>query len=98
MGSKVAIMIYAVLNSFMGIGSSFTSLQVLAKSKMSAAYFLEVIDHEDTMKNDGKVVPSDNRGDIVFSDIGFKYAIRDTQVLNHLNLTIHEDEMLGIVG
>lgn len=48
-GSEVAILVYAVLNSFIGIGNSFTCLQVLEKSRMSAAYFLDVIDHKDEM-------------------------------------------------
>ena len=98
-GSEVAIIVYAVLNSFIGIGSSFTCLQALEKSRMSAAYFLDVIDHKDEITEpDSPIVPQNSLGEICFKDIDFKYASRDIQVLHGLNLTIHENEMLGIVG
>ena len=35
-----------------GIGSAFTSLVQLSKARMSAAFFLEVIDHKDEMVTD----------------------------------------------
>ena len=98
-GSEVAILVYAVLNSFIGIGNSFTCLQVLEKSRMSAAYFLDVIDHKDEMTEaESPVTPQSSHGEICFKDIDFKYASRDIQVLQGLNLTIRDNEMLGIVG
>ena len=62
--------------------------------------FLDVIDHKDEVntENQSGIRPESSKGDIVFKDIDFKYASRDSQVLNHLNMTIHEDEMLGIFG
>ena len=99
-GGEVVVVIMAILQSFPGIGGSFSSLINLAKSRMSAAYFLEVIEHEDVMDSSGFMgkTPESNRGDIVFKNVDFKYASRDTQVLKQLNFTIHENEMIGIVG
>ena len=91
----------AVVSTFPGFGSAFSGLVSLSKSRMAAATFLSVIDHKDELPapdDESGVKPENAKGDVVFSDISFKYASRDSQVLNHLNLTIHEDEMLGIVG
>ena len=97
-GSEVIIVAFAVLQSFVGMGSAFTSIEALAKSRMSAAYFLDVIEHKDEMVDKKGETPASNKGDIVFSDVSFKYKSRDATILNHLNLTIHENEMVGIVG
>ena len=100
-GGEVVTIMMTVLNAFLGVGSSFVSLTTLARSRLSAGLFLSVIDHEDKLPSpddQSGVKPENAKGDIVFNDISFKYASRDNQVLNHLNLTIHEDEMLGIVG
>ena len=99
-GGEVVVVVMAILQSFPGIGGSFSSLINLAKSRMSAAYFLQVIEHEDAMDSMGSngTTPESNRGDIVFKDVDFKYASRDMQVLKQLNFTIHENEMIGIVG
>ena len=99
-GGEVVVVVMAILQSFPGIGGSFSSLINLAKSRMSAAYFLQVIEHEDAMDSMGSngTTPESNRGDIVFKDVDFKYASRDTQVLKQLNFTIRENEMIGIVG
>ena len=97
-GSEVIIVAFAVLQSFVGMGSAFTSIEALAKSRMSAAYFLDVIEHKDEMVDKKGETPASNKGDIVFSDVSFKYKSRDAMILNHLNLTIHENEMVGIVG
>ena len=100
-GGEVVTIMMTVLNAFLGVGSSFVSLVDLAKSRLSAGRFLSVIDHEDKLPSpddESGMKPESAKGDIVFNDISFKYASRDNQVLNHLNLTIHEDEMLGIVG
>ena len=97
-GSEVIIVAFAVLQSFVGMGSAFTSIEALAKSRMSAAYFLEVIDHKDEMVDTKAIRPASNKGAIEFKDVSFKYKARDTMILNHLNLTIRENEMIGIVG
>ena len=100
-GGEVVTIMMTVLNAFLVVGSSFVSLVGLAKSRLSAGLFLSVIDHKDELPSpddESGVKPENAKGDVVFSDISFKYASRDAQVLNHLNLTIHEDEMLGIVG
>ena len=97
-GSEVIIVAFAVLQSFVGMGSAFTSIEALAKSRMSAAYFLEVIDHKDEMVDTKAIRPASNKGAIEFKDVSFKYKSRDTMILNHLNLTIRENEMIGIVG
>ena len=99
-GGEVLTIMLVVLTSFMNFGSSITCLVSLAKSRLSAGLFLDVIDHKDEVntENQSGIRPESSKGDIVFKDIDFKYASRDSQVLNHLNMTIHEDEMLGIVG
>ena len=97
-GGEVVAVNFALLQSFMALGNAFTSLQALAKSCMAAAFFLEVIDHKDEMVDKKGEKPASNKGDIVFSDVSFKYKSRDAMILNHLNLTIHENEMVGIVG
>ena len=99
-GGEVITIMNVVLNSFLSFGASFVGLVSLAKSRLAAGLFLDVIDHKDKVNVDNQsgIRPESNKGDIEFKDIDFKYASRDTQVLNHLNMTIHEDEMLGIVG
>ena len=97
-GGEVVVVMMAVLQAISGIGSAFSSLVQLSKSRMAAAFFLEVIDHKDEMVDKKGEKPASNKGDIVFSDVSFKYKSRDTMILNHLNLTIHENEMIGIVG
>ena len=99
-GGEVLTIMLVVLTSFMNFGSSITCLVSLAKSRLAAGRFLDVIDHKDEVntENQSGIRPESSKGDIVFKDIDFKYASRDSQVLNHLNMTIHEDEMLGIVG
>ena len=99
-GGEVLTIMNVVLNSFVAFASSFVCLTSLAKSRLSAALFLEVIDHQDQTPREqsSEMCPNSAKGDIEFRDVDFRYASRDTQVLNHLNLTIHENEMLGIVG
>ena len=97
-GGEVVVVMMAVLQAISGIGSAFSSLVQLSKSRMAAAFFLEVIDHKDEMVDKKGETPASNKGDIVFSDVCFKYKSRDAMILNHLNLTIHENEMVGIVG
>ena len=97
-GGEATVINFAVLQSFMGLGNAFTSIQSLAKSCMSAAFFLEVIDHKDEMVDTKAMRPASNKGAIEFKDVSFKYKSRDTMILNHLNLTIRENEMIGIVG
>ena len=97
-GGEATVINFAVLQSFMGLGNAFTSIQSLAKSCMSAAFFLEVIDHKDEMVDTKAIRPASNKGAIEFKDVSFKYKSRDTMILNHLNLTIRENEMIGIVG
>ena len=97
-GGEVIVVMMAVLQAIQGIGSVFTSLVQLSKACMSAAYFLEVIDHKDEMVDTKAIRPASNKGAIEFKDVSFKYKSRDTMILNHLNLTIRENEMIGIVG
>ena len=97
-GGEVVVVMMAVLQAISGIGNAFTSIVQLAKARVAAAFFLEVIDHKDEMVDKKGEKPASNKGDIVFSDVSFKYKSRDAMILNHLNLTIHENEMVGIVG
>ena len=97
-GGEVVVVMMAVLQAISGIGSAFSSIIELTKARVAAAFFLEVIDHKDEMVDKKGEKPASNKGDIVFSDMSFKYKSRDVMILNHLNLTIHENEMIGIVG
>ena len=97
-GGEVVVVMMAVLQAISGIGSAFSSIIELTKARVAAAFFLEVIDHKDEMVDKKGKKPASNKGDIVFSDVSFKYKSRDAMILNHLNLTIHENEMVGIVG
>ena len=97
-GGEVVVVMMAVLQAISGIGSAFSSIIELTKARVAAAFFLEVIDHKDEMVDKKGEKPASNKGDIVFSDVSFKYKSRDAMILNHLNLTIHENEMVGIVG
>ena len=97
-GGEVVVVMMAVLQAIQGIGAAFTSLVQLSKARMSAAFFLEVIDHKDEMVDTKAIRPASNKGAIEFKDVSFKYKARDTMILNHLNLTIRENEMIGIVG
>ena len=97
-GGEVVVVMMAVLQAIQGIGGAFTSLVQLSKARMSAAFFLEVIDHKDEMVDTKAICPASNKGVIEFKDVSFKYKSRDTMILNHLNFTIRENEMIGIVG
>lgn len=98
-GGEVIIVFYSLLNSFSGIGNSFTSLQALERSRMAASMFLHVINHKDKEeKNKQYHQPSSNHGLIKLSDVCFEYSSRSQLILNHLNLSIHDNEMIGIVG
>ena len=96
-GGDLLIVLCGVMNSFIGVGTAFSAIQAIEKTRASAACFIDIIEHQDTMKS-GKDTPSSSKGDIVYKDVDFKYASRDAQILKHLSLTIHENEMLGIVG
>ena len=97
-GGNIIVVMMAVLQGISGIGSAVFSIVQLSKSRTAAAFFLEVIEHKDEMVDKKGEKPASNKGDIVFSDVSFKYKSRDATILNHLNLTIHENEMIGIVG
>ena len=96
-GGDVLIVLCGVMNSFLGLGPAFNAIQAIKKTCASATSFLKVIEHEDTMQS-GSITPGSSKGDVVYKDVDFKYASRDTQVLKQLNFTIHENEMIGIVG
>ena len=50
-------------------------------------------------KNDGELIPVfDSESVIEFKDVSFRYPGTERMVLDHLNLTIHGDEKLSIVG
>ena len=96
-GGDVLIVLCGVMNSFLGLGPAFSAIQAIRKTCASASSFVKVIEHEDLMQS-GSIIPSSSKGDVVYRDVDFKYASRDTQVLKQINLTIRENEMLGIVG
>ena len=85
------------VTGFMGLGAAFYAIQAIQSTRASATCFMKVIEHEDAMQS-GSITPSSSKGDVVYKDVDFKYASRDTQVLKQLNFTIRENEMIGIVG
>ena len=91
------LVILCGVTGFMGLGAAFYAIQAIQSTRASATCFMKVIEHEDTMQS-GSITPSSSKGDVVYKDVDFKYASRDTQVLKQLNFTIHENEMIGIVG
>ena len=97
-GGDLVVIMCGVMNSFTGLGAAFNAIQAMEKTKASTACFVNVIEHKDEMVDKKGEKPASNKGDIVFSDVSFKYKSRDAMILNHLNLTIHENEMVGIVG
>ncbi|CBK22352.2 uncharacterized protein [Blastocystis hominis] len=96
-GGDLLIVLCGVMNSFLGLGPAFSAIQAIKKTCASATSFVKVIEHEDAMKS-GSTTPSSSKGDVVYKNVDFKYASRDTQVLKQLNFTIRENEMIGIVG
>ena len=96
-GGDLLIVLCGVMNSFLGLGPAFSAIQAIKKTCASATSFVKVIEHKDSMHS-GSITPSSSKGDVVYKDVDFKYASRDTQVLKHLNFTIRENEMIGIVG
>ena len=78
-------MMMAVFQAIRGIGSAFTSLVQLSKARMSAAFFLEVIDNKDEMVDTKAIRPASNKGAIEFKDVSFKYKSQDTMILNRFD-------------
>ena len=91
------LVILCGVTGFMGLGAAFFAIQAIQSTRASATCFMKVIEHKDSMHS-GSITPSSSKGDVVYKDVDFKYASRDTQVLKHLNFTIRENEMIGIVG
>ena len=61
--------------------------------------FLQIMDSDiDIFSHDGAVELKDPKGDICFKDVAFEYSDDHTQVLTHLNLTIHHGEKIALVG
>ena len=78
-------MVMAVFQAIRGIGSAFTSLVQLSKARMSATFFLEVINHKDEMVDTKAIRPASNKGAIEFKDVSFKYKSQDTMILNRFD-------------
>ena len=83
------------VSNFLGLAAAFGAIQAIQSTRASATCFVKVIEHEDAMQS-GSITPSSSKGDVVYKDVDFKYASRDTQVLKQLNFTIRENEMIGI--
>ena len=85
------LVILCGVTGFMGLGAAFYAIQAIQSTRASATCFMKVIEHEDGMKS-GSTTPSSSKGDVVYKNVDFKYASRDTQVLKQLNFTIRENE------
>lgn len=61
--------------------------------------FLQIMDADiDIFSFDGAVEMEDPEGEILFRDVSFEYADDHTEVLHHLDLTIHPGEKVALVG
>lgn len=61
--------------------------------------FLQIMDADiDIFSYDGAVEMEDPEGEILFRDVSFEYADDHTEVLHHLDLTIHPGEKVALVG
>ena len=61
--------------------------------------FLQIMDADiDIFSYDGAVEMEDPKGEILFRDVSFEYADDHTEVLHHLDLTIHPGEKVALVG
>lgn len=51
-------------------------------------------------KEEKKVIPIDETkgAEIIFQDVSFRYPDADTEVLSHINITIHSNEKLALIG
>ena len=61
--------------------------------------FLQIMDADiDIFSYDGAVEMENPEGEILFRDVSFEYADDHTEVLHHLDLTIHPGEKVALVG
>ena len=61
--------------------------------------FLQIMDADvDIFSFDGAVEMKDPKGEILFKDVSFEYTDDHTEVLHHLDLSIHPGEKVALVG
>ena len=58
--------------------------------------FLQIMDLEEDRKNDGRKL--DDKYEIEFKDVTYVYPQSEVKALNGLNLKLHENEVIAVVG
>lgn len=80
------------------ISSLITSNQSIQDALIAADRLFQIMDLEREEDSRGKVkLTKENIGDIVFSDVSFRYGSR-RQIFDHLNLIIEKGKTTAIVG
>lgn len=98
-GNLMSLLAYCmnILMSLMMLSMVFV---MVTMSAASAERIVEVLNEEPTLKNPENPVFSVKDGSIEFKDVDFSYKpdSTSTPVLNHINLSIHAGETIGIIG
>lgn len=95
------IVLFGVLSGAQNLGLTLPHLEAFNVARASAASIFSVIARKpeiDSLSDEG-VKPITLKGDIIFSNIHFRYPSRsDVVVLNGLNLTIESGKTTALVG
>jgi len=89
---------YALIGYFSGPATNLVTMNKTVQNALIAADRLfDIMDLEPEQQGDKVVLTPSLVGDIVFSDVLFRYDASQT-VFNHLNLVIRKHEVTAIVG
>jgi ATP-binding cassette subfamily B protein len=97
-GELASLITYTIqiLMSLMMLSMIFVMIII---SRASVERIVEVLTEESDLKNSDQPNREVRDGAIVFEDVSFAYAASaDKMVLDHIHLTIHSGETIGIVG
>lgn len=97
-GNLTALISYAtqILMSLMMLSMVFAMIAISAASGRRVA---EVLEERADIANPRRPVREVPSGDVVFHNVGFRYASKaEQQVLDHIDLHFHSGETVGILG
>ena len=80
------------------VSSLMSLIPTIAKGIESVNSIGEVLLEEDVEHNEGKKKLAGVHGDFCFENVKFHYNNTDKNVLNDLNLTVHQGETIALVG
>lgn len=95
------IVLFGILTGAQNVGMSSPHFEAFASSKASAVSIFNIIDRIPVIDSMGigGLLPKTIHGDIVFSNVHFKYPARsEVPVLQGLNLTVNSGETVALVG